>query len=199
MSFGLWPYAVDLALLATAPKPLRKLSAALAQLDDDLNSDHIPRAQDVVDAIASGHVDQDDPMLGFVVEVFCGVVGDRLPNPVWERYNTDFFSDLDDELTARGLRGKNAMVEIVQSCVPALGVRICDPECGTMPPEQVSEVGALIDGMDLSALTDGQRKGAAEWRAWMRAAEQRRNRAGHLQPLIGGNKRPPGGLSRLRT
>ena len=84
-----------------------------------------------------------------------------------------FFSDLDDELPARGLNGKNEIVDIVQSGIPIGKKRLHAPECGSMTPAQAANVSAQIDAMDLSKLDADQKKGAKEWSSWMKAAAKR--------------------------
>jgi hypothetical protein len=107
-----------------------------------------------------------------VVEALCTTFGKKLGNPIWERYSTKFFSDLDDELTARGLKRKGALVAIVQSGIKLGNVTLREPECGAMEPEQVARVGGLIDQMDLSALSDDQRQATREIRRWLATAER---------------------------
>ena len=184
MGYGLAAYRVDPASLATLP---RKGAPAFASLERRLRRAFIEVRETFAEEIVEGGVEDPsralellamgkgkprDAMHGVVTRALCGVLGKALRSDVWERFSSRFFSDLDDELTARGLKGKDAMVKIVQSGVTVVGKRLSDPECGFMSPEQVVRVGAFIDAMDLTALDADQRAGTKEWRAWMRAAEK---------------------------
>ncbi len=186
MGRGLYPYAVDLALLADLPKPKTPAFAALARrakkrlaeidenFEDEIASGELAPAETVLATIAGGKLATNDEVHGYVVEALCATLGAALPNPIWERFSTQFFSDLDDELTARGLKGKDEIVEIVQSGVPVGKKRLRAPECGAMPPEQLARVGAKIAAMDLSALDADQRAGAKEWLGWMTKAAKKK-------------------------
>lgn len=186
MGYGLAAYRVDPASLASLPTrgaPAfasleRRLARAFADVRDsfaeELAEGSVVDPSDALARLAMGKGKPRDTMHGVVTRALCGVLGKALRAGIWERFSSKFFSDLDDELTARGLKGKDAIVRIVQSGVTVVGKRIVDPECGFMPPEQVARVGALLDAMDLGALDADQRAGTKAWRAWMRAAEKHR-------------------------
>jgi hypothetical protein len=185
MGRGLFPYSVDLERLGKLPKPgtpelaaiARRAKKRFAEMDEDfadeIESGEAEPAADILTKIAAGKLAANSADHGYVIEVLCALLGKSLPNPVWERFSTDFFSDLDDELTARGMKGKNAMVEIVQSGVRIGKKRLVEPECGSMSAEQATKVSAQIDAMDLSKLDFNQKKGAKEWSSWMKAAAKR--------------------------
>jgi len=185
MGRGLYPYSVDLAPLSKLPKPAtvellalaRRAKKRLADIDanfvDEIESGETEPALATLTKIASGKLAPDDELHGYVIEALCATLGKALPNPVWERFSVSFFSDLDDELTARGLKGKDEIVEIIQSGIPIGKKRLVAPECGSMTTAQAAKVSAQIDAMDLSKLDSDQRKSAKELSGWMKAAAKR--------------------------
>ena len=156
----------------------RRLKVRFAELasefEDEVAAGECEAPSAALAKIAAGRLKPRSFMQGRVVEALVATLGKQLPNETWEKFSSRFFSDLDDELTARGLKGPDAMVKIVQSGVPVMGKTARQPECGSMSAAQVVKVGALIDAMDLSKLTPLQREGVAEWRAWMRACEKKK-------------------------
>lgn len=184
MGYGLTTYRIAPSALVALPSietPAfarierrlgRRFAALRESFADEIAEGELRDPSAALAALARGKAKRDDAMCGAVVEALVAVLGKALAPGVFERFSSAFFSDLDDELTARGLEGKDAMVRIVQSGVPAFGKRFVQPECGYMPPDQVARVGALLDRMDVTALDADQRSGARTFRAWIRAAEK---------------------------
>lgn len=185
MGRGLYPYVVDLESLARLPEPdtdafralVRRMKKRLAELDasfaEEIADGEVETGAAVLAKIARGKLAPNEDHHGYVIEALAATLGRKLANPVWEKFSVSFFSDLDDELTARGLKGKDEMVSIVQSGIPIGKKKLRAPECGSMTAAQAARVAAKIEAMDLSALSADQKKGALEWLSWMKAAVKR--------------------------